>query len=105
MPKKHGPDLKKAAIEVQRCRSCRAKGVVQGIFYELPCEDCKGVGWVATGGAAVTIEQLAHALGKRADHAEHELAERIRTSTLAGVSPSRPWNNRKGPGGSHYTGD
>lgn len=104
MPKKHGPDFKKAPIEVQRCRSCRAKGVVQGVFYELPCEDCKGVGWVAAGGAAVTMEQLAYALGKRVDHAEHQLAQHL-IKTPAGTEPVYHTENRRGPGGSRYVGD
>lgn len=103
MRKKHGPDFKREDIKVERCRDCRGKGTVTGVFYELPCTDCGGVGWVASGMIGVSMEDLAWALGQRANKAEHELAERIRTSVLAGNGSQR--NNRKGPGGSHYTGD
>lgn len=105
MPKKHGPDFKKEVGKVEGCRTCRTSGVKKGLFYELPCDDCKGVGWVAARGMELTIEEIARALGVRVNHAEQQLADRIRLSVLVGDSPNRVGNNRKGSGGSHFTGD
>lgn len=104
MSKKRGPDFKREQIQVERCRPCRGTGTVEGVFYQLPCNDCGGVGWVARGLIGVSIWDLAWALGQRANKAENDLSERIRCSILAGNKDSE-WNNKKGPGGSHYRGD
>ncbi|WP_425327657.1 hypothetical protein [Pseudomonas nitroreducens] len=104
MPKKHGPEFNREQIQVERCRPCRGSGTVQGGFYQLPCDDCAGVGWVARGIEGVSMHDLAWALGQRANKAENDLSERIRCSIIAGNSDSE-WNNKKGPGGSHYRGD
>lgn len=104
MPKKSGPDFKKELVPVQRCRTCMSKGVVEGIFYQLPCEDCKGIGWVAQPGHEASLEEIARALGAKVNKVESDLAERIRISVIADKSDSE-WNNKKGPGGSHYRGD
>lgn len=105
MPKKHGPDFKKEVGKVEGCRTCRTSGVKTGLFYELPCDDCNGVGWVAARGTELTMEEIARALGARVTHAEQQLADRIRLSVLIGDSTDRTRNNRRGPGASHFTGD
>lgn len=104
MSKKRGPDFKREQIQVERCRPCRGTGTVEGVFYQLPCNDCGGVGWVARGLIGVSIWDLAWALGQRANKAENDLSERIRCSILAGNKDSE-WNNKKGSGGSHLAGD
>lgn len=104
MQKKHGPDFKRAVIQVETCKVCRGAAVSQGISYELPCEGCSGVGWVASGGAEAPIEDIARALGIRAAKAERSLGERAQIGRLAGGRDNK-WNNGKGPGGSHFTGD
>ncbi|WP_236225363.1 hypothetical protein [Pseudomonas pseudonitroreducens] len=50
------------------------------------------------------MEEIARALGAKVNKAENDLAERIRISVIAGNKDSE-WNNKKGPGGSHYRGD
>lgn len=104
MPKKHGPDFKREQIQVERCRPCRGSGTVEGVFYQLPCQDCGGVGWVARGMTGVSMHDLAWALGQRANKAENELSERIRISIIADKKGDE-WNNKKGPCGSHFRGD
>lgn len=105
MQKKHGPDFKRAVIQVETCKVCRGAAVTQGICYELPCEGCAGVGWVARGGDPAPIEDIARALGVRAVKAERELAVRAQLSRLSRTGGDDEWNNRKGPGGSHFRGD
>lgn len=103
--KKRGPDFARQPIEVQRCRNCRGAGSVKGVFYELPCDDCNGVGWTAFGGALAPAAEMAFALGRRLDMAERQLTERIQISRLSGTASGPADDNTKGPGGAHYRGD
>lgn len=105
MPKKHGPEFKRELIQVESCKVCRGSGVEEGIRYQLPCMGCAGVGWIARGGAEATIEDIARALGARMTKAERQLAERAQIAAITRSSGDVEWNNRKGPGGSHYRGD
>lgn len=99
MPKKHGPDLKKAVPAIQRCRTCRGKGFTEGVFFQIDCTACDGAGWVGMDGAPVEQASLIRALGRRVDKAEQELVARAKTSTMFDD------NNRRGAGGSNFTGD
>jgi len=97
--RKHGPDLQKAVPAIQRCRQCRGQGFTKGVFFELDCATCDGTGWLGADGAPVEPVALIRALGQRLDKAEQQLVDRARASTWSED------NNRRGAGGSHYTGD
>lgn len=98
--RKNGPDLQKSVLAIQRCRECRGQGFTKGVFFELDCVACVGTGWVGMDGAPVETPALIRALGRRLDKAEQQLVDRAKASTLATQD-----NNRRGAGGSHYTGD
>lgn len=105
MLKRHGPDFKRELIPVESCRACKGTGNREGISYQLPCEACAGVGWIARAGVEAPIEDIARALGARMLKAERQLAERAQIAAVARRSRDAEWNNEKGPGGSHYRGD
>lgn len=105
MRKKHGPDFKRELIQVESCKTCRGTGVRKGISFQLPCEACAGVGWIARGGSEAPIEDIARALGARMAKAERQLAERAQIAAITRRARDAEWNNEKGPGGSHYRGD
>lgn len=98
--RKHGPDLQKEVPSIQRCRQCRGKGFTKGVFFELDCTTCEGTGWVGVDGALIDPVALVRALGKRLAKAEQQLVDRAKASAW-----STEDNNRRGAGGSHYTGD
>lgn len=98
--RKHGPDLQKPVPAIQRCRQCRGKGFKKEVFFELDCIACDGAGWVGMDGLPVETAALIRALGRRLDQAEQLLVDRAKASTW-----STEDNNRRGAGGSHYTGD
>ncbi|WP_273861945.1 hypothetical protein [Pseudomonas sp. LA5] len=99
MRKQHGPDLKRRPALINRCTSCRGRGVVTGVFHEMDCTTCEGTGWVdRETGQALPAEQLVFTLSNRLLHLEQQL------DTLQRTQPTQE-NNRRGPGGSHRTGD
>lgn len=106
MKKSHGPGLRAAVLEVARCTICRGKAVVSGVFHELPCWHCNASGWVAADtGEALPLEVLVTQLSFKLQAAERALQRRSAERT--GSAPAARWepDNRRGAGGSHYTGD
>ncbi|MDU4058704.1 MAG: hypothetical protein E7H60_19370 [Pseudomonas oryzihabitans] len=79
--------------------TCHGRGVTRGVFYEMECDACAGTGWVdhATG-QAMPAEDLVFTLSHRLLHLEQQLA------TLQRMQPYES-SNRRGPHGSHRTGD
>ena len=99
MRKQHGPDLTRKVKPISRCVTCHGRGVTKGVFYEMACDACAGTGWVdyATG-QAMAAEDLVFTLNHRIQHLEQQLA------TLQRTQPYES-SNRRGPHGSHFTGD
>ncbi|WP_085696291.1 hypothetical protein [Pseudomonas sp. B26(2017)] len=105
MKKIHGPDLKKAVIDLAKCPACRGSGVVKPMFYELDCEGCHASGWVAADGfKPLTLQELVTQLNFKLKAAERQLAD-ARRAVPVGASADYERNNRRGPGGTNYTGD
>lgn len=114
MNKSHGPDFYTRMISLDNCRTCRGRAVVKQVFFELPCERCNGSGWVhGDTGEALCLEVLATQLGLRYreslrenKHLRRELAEATGgQSPKAAESAYYEHNNRRGAGGTNYTGD
>lgn len=99
MRKQHGPDLTRKVKPISRCVTCHGRGVTKGLFYEMACDACAGTGWVDyTTGQAMSAEDLVFTLSHRLLHLEQQLA------TLQRMQPYES-SNRRGPHGSHRTGD
>lgn len=65
MKRRHGPDLQKQLRPLAPCRECQGRGVVKGLFYEMPCDGCHGSGFVdAQTGERLDLEELVLQLGK-----------------------------------------
>ena len=114
MKKSHGPAFYAQMISLDNCRTCRGKAVVKQVFFELPCDRCNGSGWVhGETGEALSLEVLATQLGLRYRESLHEnkhlrweLAEiRGEQKPKAAESAYYEQNNRRGAGGTNYTGD
>lgn len=104
MKKTHGPAFKRAQIELAQCGTCQGRSFVKPMFYELGCPDCHASGWVrADVGEALTLEELVTQLSMRLRSTTAELA-RAR-QPIGGPHQQYEQNNRRGAGGSNYTGD
>lgn len=93
-------------LDLVRCPICHGKAVVKGVFYERVCVDCNGSGWVVEGSRLVLpLEELVTQLSFKLQAAEREMQVLKSPSGTAG--PERFYNepNRRGAGGSNFTGD
>ncbi|KAA3536643.1 hypothetical protein FOM00_11945 [Pseudomonas sp. ST1] len=118
MKKSHGPAFRAARLDLAQCSACRGRAVIKGVFHDLACVQCNASGWVAaeTGEALpldVLVTQLSmrlQASDARVKFLEHEdPADRFRRIHLckpySAESEQYERNNRRGAGGSNYTGD
>ncbi|ATN93557.1 hypothetical protein VW6S_5 [Pseudomonas phage VW-6S] len=105
MKKSHGPTFCAAQLDLAKCPACRGKAVIKGVFHELACVQCNASGWVtAESGEALPLEVLVTQLSIRLQAADHQLAQFRKVST-SGPSAHYEQNNRRGAGGTNYTGD
>jgi len=100
----HG--FRKAQIELEHCLTCKGKAVVQGVFHELVCIDCNGSGWVMAGSRMVlSTDELVTQLSLRLRQALREIEVLKQGPSLSGPAAYYQQNNRRGVGGTNFTGD
>ncbi|WP_434771251.1 hypothetical protein [Pseudomonas entomophila] len=105
MKKSHGPAFRKAMIELAPCTWCRGKGFTDGIYHDLPCIQCNASGWVAAAtGEAVPLEELVTQLNMKLRAMSRQLEQATRRQP-DGAGADYRTNNRRGAGGTNYTGD
>ena len=98
--KRSGPDLMQKVTMPERCDTCKGRGVVLGVFHELDCTACDGIGWLPSAGRDLTVE-LGRMLTKLYAH-NRVLAAQLPPSP--GVERDYQASRRDGVRG-HYTGD
>lgn len=52
-------DLNQTVPTLDQCKACQGRGVVVGVFHELDCLPCDGIGWLPLAGS-----DLAQVLGR-----------------------------------------
>ncbi len=107
MRKQHGPAFKASPTPLKWCTACKGKAVVKGVFHELPCTQCHASGWVsAETGQALPVEDLVTQLGLMLNiYQQRIIAFGNRVNQQPGAQQQYEQNNRRGAGGSNYTGD
>ncbi|KWV72154.1 hypothetical protein [Pseudomonas fluorescens] len=105
MKKSHGPAFRAAQLDLAKCPACRGRAVISGVFHEMACVQCNASGWVtAEAGEALPLEVLVTQLSIRLQAADHQLAQ-FREVAPSGASAQYEQNNRRGAGGTNFTGD
>ncbi|MFR0673147.1 hypothetical protein ACLUUI_05840 [Enterobacterales bacterium AW_CKDN230030176-1A_HGKHYDSX7] len=105
MKKIHGPSLEKEVIELAPCRGCRGVGYYKDLFFPKPCMECNASGWVAAAtGEAVPLEELVTQLNMKLRAITRQLEQATRRQP-DGAGADYRTNNRRGAGGTNYTGD
>ncbi|WP_336334640.1 hypothetical protein [Pseudomonas putida] len=105
MKRAHGPAFKKAVIELGKCPLCRGRAVTQGVFHELPCDHCNASGFVAAAtGEALPLEELVTQLSLTLQAATRQI-EQLKSPQASGPEATYQGSNRRGAGGTNYTGD
>lgn len=71
----------------------------------MPCGHCNGSGWVeATTGAALPMEELVTQLSLKLQAATRQI-EQLKNPQAIGPEATYQGSNRRGAGGTNYTGD
>lgn len=103
MKKQHGSALTLRLIPLADCPSCAGKGVIQGVFHQLDCIGCHASGLVhAVSLEPLPLEDLAVQLGKLLRRERSQLNS---SPATGGAQAQYEQNNRRGAGGSNFTGD
>ena len=106
MKKSHGPAFRAARLDLATCPACKGRAVTAGVFHELACIQCNASGWVSADvGEALPLEVLVTQLSIRLQAADQMIEELKRGPVDTGPAAQYQDNNRRGAGGSNYTGD
>jgi hypothetical protein len=101
--KVHGPSFRKTVRPLRECSACRGTGLAKGMFYEMDCAACNASGWVcAETGQALELPELVLQLNMKLRAMARDLAQ---AGHPGGAQQQYEQNNRRGAGGSNYTGD
>jgi hypothetical protein len=104
MKKSHGSLQKRELKFIVECNICLGKGLRLGIFHYLECEHCLGSGWVC-GHTLQTLplSDVVPVLNARLKDALTEIAKA--RHVIGGAQEQYEQNNRRGAGGTNFTGD
>jgi hypothetical protein len=106
MKKSHGPAFRQQVIDLVQCPRCWGRSVIKGVFHEMACDNCNASGWVnAETLEALPVESLVTQLSLRLRCVEHQLALVKPAGQVSGAAAQYQGTNRRGAGGSNYTGD
>ncbi|WP_280348872.1 hypothetical protein [Pseudomonas sp. BN414] len=101
-----------AMQKLERCEICMGKGSFLGVFHRMECAGCNGGGFVTPDGQPLEYPALVQQLRLRLAMSGSERRMMQAALEKAGLWPlAGPGddyagrNNRRGAGGSHYTGD
>ncbi|KOG05654.1 Uncharacterized protein ABJ98_0404 [Pseudomonas syringae pv. aceris] len=80
--------------------------MIKGVFHDLACVQCNASGWVAAEtGEALPLEVLVTQLSIRLQAANRRIEQLKRPVQTPAVAAHYEQNNRRGAGGTNYTGD
>jgi len=104
MTKSHGPSFQRQLKFIVECNICRGTGIYTGVFHQMTCENCHASGWVC-GKTLKTLPliDVVQVLNARLRDALGEIAKA--NKLIGGAHEQYEQNNRRGAGGSNYTGD
>ncbi len=87
-------------VEPEVCKACNGKGTTMGIFHQLDCMACDGVGWLPVAGQDLT-QQLGRYLTRQIAEANV-----LRFAAASGQGAERDYQDSRRDGvRGHYTGD
>lgn len=105
MKRSRRAEFSRRRIPLAPCSQCEGQATTSGLFGPRPCMACNVSGWVsAATGEPLPLEDLAMQLGMRLRELERQ-AQRQRPPTVSGPEAQYQTNNRRGAGGTNYTGD
>lgn len=106
MKKQHGPAFRKDLKLLNKCPDCQGRGFTNGVFHQLDCGACHSSGLVEAGtGKPLELQELVAQLSLRLQLAQREIEALKREPAMKGPAAIYEQNNRRGAGGTNFTGD
>ena len=103
MKKSSGPAFMRSLILMTECPSCCGAGLIPGVFHQLECIGCHSSGFVhAETLEPLPMQDLVIQLGLEIRRARNRPSS---SPAVGGAQDQYERNNRRGAGGSNYTGD
>lgn len=103
MKKQHGPAFVRCLIPITECPSCHGAGLIQGVFHQIECIGCHSSGFVhAETLEPLMMQDLVVQLGLMVRRSRNQLSS---SPAIGGAQEQYEQNNRRGAGGTNYTGD
>jgi hypothetical protein len=109
--KSHGPSFRRELKFIVECNICRGTGIYTGVFHQMTCDNCNASGWVCGRTLkALPMVDIVQVLNVRLREALAEIAKANRAQARMpaeskGAAQQYEQNNRRGAGGTNYTGD
>ncbi|WP_432777884.1 hypothetical protein O4O02_19915 [Pseudomonas fortuita] len=105
MKKSSRPEFSRQLMPLTPCSECCGQATLNGLYGPRPCMACNVSGWVDAGtGKALPLEELVTQLSLRLQAAQRHINESKR-SQASGPEATYQGSNRRGAGGTNYTGD
>ena len=102
--KQHGPAFRRELKFIVECNVCQGTGIYTGVFHQMTCENCHASGWVCGRTlATLPLIDVVQVLNARLREALGEIAKANRGA--GGAHQQYEQNNRRGAGGTNFTGD
>jgi hypothetical protein len=103
MKKSSGPAFVRCLIPMTECPSCNGAGLILGVFHQLECIGCHSSGFVhAETLEPLLMDDLVIQLGLELRRSRNRLSS---SPAIGGAQDQYERNNRRGAGGSNFTGD
>jgi len=90
--------IRKALPPLEPCTDCDTSGLVSGLFHEMDCAACDGVGWLPVAGIDIT-QHLGRSLAKLV-----RMNRILREAVPQGEAEHHPQSGRAGVRG-NFVGD
>ncbi|WP_176515889.1 hypothetical protein [Pseudomonas ceruminis] len=98
-------EFSRQLMPLTTCPGCRGLATLDGLYGPRPCMGCNVSGWVdAATGKALPLEELVTQLSLRLQAAQRHINE-LKRSRVNGPEATYQGSNRRGAGGTNYTGD
>jgi len=106
MKKSSGPAFVRCLIPMTECPSCHGAGLIRGVFHQLECIGCHSSGFVhAETLEPLLMQDLVIQLGLKLRSVRAVVKSLERGPIHQGETAQYNQNNRRGAGGTNFTGD
>ncbi|WP_085722942.1 hypothetical protein [Pseudomonas sp. R37(2017)] len=106
MKKTLRPEFSRQPIPMAVCNECRGSATMNGLYGPRPCMKRSVSGWVSIDtGEALPLEDLVFQVSLKLQQVQQQIEALKSVPTVSGRAAQYQHNNRRGAGGTNFTGD